>query len=198
MKTFGHEPHPGLPESLPEGEQILWQGRPSVRGLALDAFHVGKVSLYLGALLAVSVGLDVSRGASVGAALVGGLRALPLAVLCLGLLFGLAAAHARATLYTLTNRRVVIRHGVAFPMMVNLPFAAFCSAEFKARRDGRGDLPMKVQGGEGPSYVHLWPHVRPGHLGHPQPMLRSVPGIEAVAQLLASSVAAVNPKVEAS
>ena len=41
-----------LPEPLPAGESVLWQGRPEWRGLALRAFHVRMVAIYF-ALLAV-------------------------------------------------------------------------------------------------------------------------------------------------
>ena len=34
------EPLKGLPEALPAGEQVLWQGAPAWRGLALDAYRV--------------------------------------------------------------------------------------------------------------------------------------------------------------
>ena len=44
------EPLRGLPEPLPAGERILWQGAPDWRALAVDVFHVRAVWIY-GALL---------------------------------------------------------------------------------------------------------------------------------------------------
>ena len=38
-ETGPQEPIPGLPEKLPEGERILWQGSPSARALVIHAFH---------------------------------------------------------------------------------------------------------------------------------------------------------------
>ena len=41
-----------LPAPLPQGERVIWQGKPSVKGLALRAFHVRKVPIYFGMFLA--------------------------------------------------------------------------------------------------------------------------------------------------
>jgi hypothetical protein len=51
MNEFEHEPVRGLPEKLPAGERILWQGTPSWRALAIRAFHARKVALYFAALV---------------------------------------------------------------------------------------------------------------------------------------------------
>ncbi len=36
-KDFDFDPVPGLPERLPAGEEILWQGRPEALTLAREA-----------------------------------------------------------------------------------------------------------------------------------------------------------------
>ena len=46
------EAAPGLPEPLPKGEKILWQGAPHWWMLAVHAFHVRKVAIYFGLMLA--------------------------------------------------------------------------------------------------------------------------------------------------
>ena len=45
------EAAPGLPERLPAGERILWQGAPDWRALALHAFHVRKLAIYFAAMM---------------------------------------------------------------------------------------------------------------------------------------------------
>ncbi|NCV86392.1 MAG: hypothetical protein EBW14_11085 [Oxalobacteraceae bacterium] len=40
------EAAPGLPEPLPAGERVLWQGSPNWKQLALEAFHVKQVAVY--------------------------------------------------------------------------------------------------------------------------------------------------------
>ena len=53
--------------------------------------------------------------------------------------------------------------------------------------DGSGDLPLTLSGEDRIAWLHLWPHARPFHLAHPEPMLRSVPDAAAVAQLLSQA-----------
>ena len=45
------EAEPGLPEALPQNETMLWQGRPDVWRLSVEAFHVRKVAVYFVVLL---------------------------------------------------------------------------------------------------------------------------------------------------
>ncbi len=42
-------------------------------------------------------------------------------------------------------------------------------------------------------YLVYWPHVRPGRVARPQPMLRAVPNAADVAALLARTCLAANP-----
>ena len=51
-ETSGDEPIPGLPERLPEDEEILWQGKPAFWPFLLDVFHVRLVALYVVAVFA--------------------------------------------------------------------------------------------------------------------------------------------------
>ena len=46
------EPEYGLPEPLPAGERVLWQGSPQWRVMARRTFHVRKLTLYFGVILA--------------------------------------------------------------------------------------------------------------------------------------------------
>ena len=47
------EAAPGLPEPLPAGERILWQGAPDWRALAVHVFHVRKLAAYFAGILRV-------------------------------------------------------------------------------------------------------------------------------------------------
>ncbi len=58
---FKFEPVPGLPEALPEGEHILWQGAPDARHLARDAWGLRWVAGYFVLLAVWRVGVS-SRG----------------------------------------------------------------------------------------------------------------------------------------
>ena len=188
---FESEPIRGLPEALPEGERILWQGAPSWRGLARRVFHVRKVAVYFAALLVVRAAFALAGGEPLKETLVSAAGLAAVALAALGVLALLAWLNARATVYTITNRRVVMRFGVAFVMALNLPFRTVESAALKLHDDGSGDIPLSVPGAERLGWIMFWPHARPWRFGkRVQPMLRAVPEAESVAELLSGELAA--------
>ncbi|WP_237213436.1 photosynthetic complex putative assembly protein PuhB [Falsiroseomonas oryziterrae] len=184
------EPVPGLPAELPQGESILWQGKPRFGGLARRALHLRWMSVYF-MLLAlwrgVALALDGGDALEVaqGAAFILLLGAVPMGLLAL---YGWASA--RMTLYTITTRRVVIRTGVALPMNVNIPFAVIGSAALAQHEDGTGDIALQVMKPHRVSWMALWPCTRSWHMSHPQPTLRGVAQPEKVAQALGRALAA--------
>jgi len=194
---FDFEPVRGLPQSLPSGEHILWQGAPAWTGLAVRTFHLRKVALYFAFLLAWHGLSAVSAGDGVIQALLSTLRLAPIALAALGVLALLAVLAARTTVYTITNRRVVLRIGIALPMTVNIPFVRIERAALKTHRDGSGDIPIATGGADRLAYLVLWPHVRPWHITHPEPMLRAVRDGAAVAAILARAVSATTAQAAA-
>lgn len=188
MREYESEPVPGLPEHLPPGEEMLWQGAPRWTVLARRAFHVWKVALYFLLILIWQVVGAVAAGQGLAEMLTGALWVLVLAVLAIGALGLLAWAMARATIYTITSRRVVMRFGVALPMIVNFPFAQIRSAELRRHPDDTGDIPLVLSETSRQSYMLLWPHVRPWHFSRPQPMLRAIPDVSKVAEILAGAL----------
>jgi Bacterial PH domain len=178
------EPIRGLPGNLPAGEHIIWQGTPSWFRLARDAFKTRWVAVYFIVLLLWAV---VDGNAS-GAAMT-----LAVGLAAMALLHGLAWMTARATVYTITNRRVVLRYGVALPKCVNLPMSAIASAGFKRNSDGTGDIPLALSGDHRLGYVQFWPHARPWKVAAPEPMLRALPGVDNVAALLSGALLAAVP-----
>ena len=45
------EAAPGLPEALPAGERLLWQGSPDWKSLAVHVFHVRTLAVYFGVMM---------------------------------------------------------------------------------------------------------------------------------------------------
>lgn len=190
MREYASEPVRGLPESLPDGEHILWQGSPKWTALAKRALHVRGIAIYFGLLAAWFAGAAILEGTSVWAAAWSAARVVPGAAVSLALLATLAFFLARAAVYTITNRRLVMRFGIALPMVLNIPFSQIKSADLKAYRDGTGDIPLKVSSPKRQSMVVLWPHVRPWRTVEPEPMLRCVPDARRVADILATALRA--------
>lgn len=186
-----------LPAPLPAGERILWQGSPEPWSLARRAFHVRKIALYFLAMLAWRVVATIEDGASLAGAIASAVWLLPLALGGLALVAMLAYFAARTTIYTVTNRRVVMRIGIALPMTLNIPFRIVGSVALKANPDGTGDIPLALQGSSRAAYLVLWPHARPWRIARPEPMLRSIPEAARVARLLGAAMAEVTPGIAA-
>ncbi|BDA85219.1 hypothetical protein Sa4125_27610 [Aureimonas sp. SA4125] len=185
---FAFEPIPGLPDQLPAGEALLWQGSPDWRALARSAFHVRKVAVYFGIVL-------VWRFATTGdmplAAQLSASAWIVLAALAsLGILHGLAFLYARGTIYTLTTRRIVIRSGIALPVTFNLPLALVESAAVTHQGGSVGSIALTVAPPNRVAFLVLWPNARPWHVNKPQPMLRCLRDVEAVARVLTATLAA--------
>ena len=96
----------------------------------------------------------------------------------------------RCTLYTITDRRLVMRVGIALPMTFNLPFSSIESAGLKCWADGNGSIVLTLAPGERLAYLVLWPHARPWRMARTEPMLRCIPDAARVAQTLARALAA--------
>ncbi len=191
MNEYEYEPIPGLPEELPPGESIVWQGKPDWRALAVRAFHVRKVFCYFALLLAWFLATQWGEGISNAGMMTGAVWTLLLGTAAMVILGLLAWANARSTVYTLTNERLVLRFGVALPMMINLPLEKLEAANLVTYGNaGLGDIALTLEEGQRISYAAIWPHARPWHISRVQPMLRGLPDAASVAAQLAEQVAA--------
>lgn len=190
MNEHEYEPILGLPAPLPAGETILWQGAPEWQTHARRALHARQVAIYFAILVVwgIVAGLadhTPARQVAVSSLRLGGLAALAIALLCLFAWLG-----ARTTVYTITSRRVVMRFGIALPITIQIPFAQVESAACHIWDNGTGDLALSLSKSQRVAYLVLWPHARPWKLSRTQPMLRSIPDSQAVAQILARALAA--------
>ena len=190
MSHDDFEPVPGLPETLPSGERVLWQGAPQWYRLAIEAFHLRKVAVYFALLALWQISTALYDGLSFGEAMIAATWMLVLMFSSLSLLLALARFSAKTTIYTITNARIVMRFGMALPLVVNIPFRIIESADWRKLSDHSSEICLRLDYSDGSrlSWAHLWPHARPWHLKYPQPMLRSLPAGEAVAQLLSQAL----------
>jgi hypothetical protein len=186
---FAFDALPGLPERPPQGEHILWQGRPDGWALARDAYKIRWFAAYFALIVIWRAGSAWADGGP-ALALAMGIPYLALGLLGLAIIYGLAWAQARATTYTLTTARVVMRIGAALPVTFNLPFAQVGAAALDLRRDGTGTIALETLGETRISVLVAWPHLRPGHWARTQPALRSIPDAARVARMLAEAAEA--------
>lgn len=186
------EAAPGLPSALPKGERVVWQGAPDWKRLAIHAFHIRKISLYFALMLTVQVINLTAPDNGVGWKPLAEVDWKPLMVaaslysLALALLLGTAWMSARSTLYTLTNKRVVMRIGIVLTLTFNLPFKRIAGASLKSQSAGTGDIALALHHEDRIGWFHLWPHQRAWHITRPQPTLRCVSDSQEVGQLLLS------------
>ncbi|MBU3724025.1 MAG: PH domain-containing protein [Burkholderiaceae bacterium] len=178
------EPQRGLPEALPSNERIVWQGSPSWVSLARHAFHVRKLVVYFAVIIAIRMANVLAEGGGLSKALVSALWLSLLAAVAIGILTAVAFLVARTTIYTITNRRVVMRIGIVLRVTFNLPFKRIASADLKKLSNNTGDIPLALMPEDQIAYLHLWPHARPWRFAKTEPMLRSVRNPEQVAATL--------------
>jgi hypothetical protein len=189
LTEHGLEPIPGLPEALPEGEVLLWQGAPAWTEIAQRVFLIRWVMGYF-LLLA---GWDLLSASLQGGSMVTAIGAAAVLLLVgnigIGILALLAMAVARTSVYSITSRRLVLRVGVALPITINIPFAAIAGAALRNRKDGHGDIVMELLPSHRISWIALWPHCAGWSFGRPKPMLRGVANAASVARILGEAVA---------
>ncbi|MBA4042941.1 MAG: photosynthetic complex assembly protein [Erythrobacter sp.] len=159
-------------------EKVLWKGRPTLSLLARSAFHTHKLAFYFAVLIAIALASGRSEAAVVAAVL---------GTALLAILYLLAWLSARSTLYILTDERLIMRIGMAIETRINIPLKQIKSAHLRPRGKDHGDIAFELNGDRILGTVLLWPHVRPWHYAHPQPMLRAVPEAQALAQLIAET-----------
>ena len=185
---YAIEPVRGLPELLPPGENMLWQGGPSFWEIAKNVFHVRAVAVYFAVLILWRVSAHLSVSHKISEAALAGVSLLPIALLGLSLLALLAWLCSRTTVYTITDKRVVMRIGVALPTTINIPFKVVHSGGVRLHNSGCGDIPLALTAAAHVPYATLWPHARPWRLNHAEPMLRGVPDGLSVAKLLSNAL----------
>ncbi|MEM7614365.1 MAG: photosynthetic complex putative assembly protein PuhB [Pseudomonadota bacterium] len=201
---FAVEEAPGLAKKLPEGERILWQGAPQTWALAKSALGVNWVIGYFGVLAiwrGIAMWFDQGLSGAIGAVVwyvLAGAAATAVIVL-------MSWVMARATIYTITSSRVVMRIGAALTVSLNLPLKWIVSADLatngSSTADGTGSISLKLRGDTRFAYLVLWPHVRPWRMRSPEPTLRAIPGAARVAEILAHAAseetgAIISPVVE--
>lgn len=210
VQDNGHEhefePQYGLPEKLPAGEKILWQGSPHGPTMARRVFHVRKLAVYFAALIAWKAATEWQAGSGAIEILQSLVWTGALSAAAWGTVAGLACLTARSAVYTLTDKRVVMRIGIVLTMTFNLPYRQITRADLRLddakAPGGTGDIALSLANGVRIPYLHLWPHARPWQVRQPQPLLRNLENSGDVARILgtawsAATGVAVTPPAEA-
>ncbi|MFN0099335.1 MAG: photosynthetic complex putative assembly protein PuhB [Gemmatimonadaceae bacterium] len=168
-RTYVH----GVNEPLPPGEQLLWEGAPQPAALAKHLLFVRPLAVYFALMIAwwaVANRATVTSGAfwitlGMQAALTGAVIAGALA---------LARWIASSTTYAISDKRIVVRLGIIFPLTVNIPLHYIVSAKTRSFADGTGEIALELDPKERLAWIVLFPHVRLFRFSQPEPLLRGL------------------------
>jgi hypothetical protein len=187
----------GVPQPLPAGESLLWEGAPGWAGLLRHALHVRLISTYFTLIILAGLVGAVRDRLPLPQLLVTALTQSLLGLLVVGLLYTYARLSSRQTVYAITDRRVVMKIGLVLPTTINIPFRLIDSAASHVFPDGTGQIALQLRARDRIAFIHLWPHVRPWRLRQPEPMLRGLENPAAVAEMIRRAALASNdPLVE--
>ena len=192
---FAAEPINGLPELPPRGEVILWQGRPNWFRLTVESLNLWWVVAYF-AVLTKWRFITVIDVLSFERAIIMTLPFVIMTLIVVLLLMLVGFIQARATVYTITNRRVAMRIGAALTVTLNIPYTQIENAAVSVGKAGCGNIALETKGVSKFSYLVLWPHIRSWKISKPEPTLRAIPDVQSVAQILAKAAKARIVEVE--
>jgi hypothetical protein len=188
---------------LPEGseivgkdETVLWEGRPSLAGLARQLFHVRAIVGYFALLALYQLAMTHNAGFQARPALLSIAWLVLPAVAAAAILYLMAWVLVLTTRYTITDRRVIMQIGVALPIALTLPLRQITGAGLRLHADGSGDIPLAL-GDQKIAYLLIWPHARPWRFLAPEPMMRALPDGRKVAQILSGALVNASPTGEA-
>jgi hypothetical protein len=179
-----------LPSGMEHEENLLWQGAPSWRQAAIRIWHVRLVAAWFTILSLDGATLPFRGLAAPAQTLADEARLCVIAMAAIGLVLLLAWMTTRTTLYTITDRRIVMQFGIALRARLEIPFAAILHVSMKVHADHSGDIALRLRPHQRAGFAKLYPYVRAWSLLAPEPMLRAVPKAASLGAALARAMAA--------
>ena len=169
--------------SIPKGERVCWTGKPNWISFGFHAFGIKYILIYfiVSAFYAISqIELVFSFKAFIGeyiSFVVSGMIASLI-------LFMLSYFSAQHTYYVITEKRLVIRTGIALVFLLNVPLKNVISIDKQSLFYGYGNLSFKPQSKKRIPYFSCWPSVRRGSFLNPVPTFRSIANIEQIGKIV--------------
>ena len=175
-------------DHLAPGEAVVWQGSPKTGAFLHRVFHVPVIAAYFLILQILNAWQAYVKAMPLQSAIRASLPLLGVSVVALAIFVAFAWFSARTTRYIVTDRRVILKYGIAMPATLSIPFSKIATLSVAVRRDHTGDISLKLTADNHIGYLKLWPHARSWHLKRPQPTLRSVPAGGMVAALMTRAI----------
>ena len=184
--THEFEPTFGFPEALPASEKVLWQGSPCAWLIARRIFFLPYLFFYF-LILSILALIFNSEVLTLKDLFVKFLSYMSLGMFAIFLLIAMSYLVSSTTVYSITDKRVVMRIGIVLNLSLNIPYGKIETAERKVYPDKSGDISLKLIADNKIAYLHLWPHCRPWFFSAPLPRLSCLKDVEVVASHLKSS-----------
>ena len=179
----------GVAEALPPGERVLWEGAPAPQAIARHLLLVRPLTVYFAAMIAWWMLANREQIPTTAFWTPVSMQLLLVGAVLGGFLW-LARWIARSTTYAITDRRIVMRLGVIFPLTVNIPLSYIMGAQVKRFGDGTGQIALQLDPKEKLAWIVLFPHVRPWRFTNPQPLLRGLSDPTQVGEVLRNATLA--------
>jgi hypothetical protein len=184
----------GLPEQLPKDERILWQGSPNWLSLSIEVYRLRSLGIYFMLMLLLQTSYISSQSEEWSykpLILTGSMVVFTLSTIALW-----AWISAKTCMYTVTNKRIVMRIGVVYSLTFNFPLKKIISAHELHRSKSTSDISVTLGKADRIGWLHLWPHTRPWVVNQPEPTLRCIDDGANCARILKGAWIAANPDVE--
>ena len=170
-------------DAIPNGESILWKGRPSLWGFSWNLFGLKWITLYLSMLSIVSVARFFASDFYT-AFYVDFLPFFLSGIFASIILIGLAAIQAYSTVYIITENRVIIKTGAALSFLISMPFKKIKEVNLQKRGASIGTISFELFSNKRVPYISCWPSVRPWKFKKTQPAFSCVRSVDEVATIL--------------
>ena len=183
------EVHKNILDAIPEGESILWKGKPSFWGfswyffgLKLLAFYLIILSVVFAARLTVTDFFTAFVGDFLPFLLSG--------ILTSFILMALAKIQSQSSVYIITENRVIIKSGAALSFLISMPFKKIKAVNLQKRKGSLGTISFELNSGKRVPYISCWPSVRPWRFKNTEPAFSCIENVDEVATILRKSVMA--------
>jgi hypothetical protein len=168
---------------------VLWEGAPAPQAIARHLLLVRPLTVYFAAMIAWWMLANREQIPTTAFWTPVSMQLLLVGAVLGGFLW-LARWIAGSTTYAITDRRIVMRLGVIFPLTVNIPLSYIMGAQVKRFGDGTGQIALQLDPKEKLAWIVLFPHVRPWRFTNPQPLLRGLSDPTQVGEVLRNATLA--------
>ena len=170
-------------DAIPDGESILWKGKPSLWGFSWNLFGLKWITFYLSILSVVSIARFFASDFHT-AFYIDFLPFFLSGIFGSIILIGLAAIQAYSTVYIITENRVIIKTGAALSFLISMPFKKIKEVNLQKRGASIGTISFELFSKKRVPYISCWPSVRPWKFKKTQPAFSCVGSVDEVATIL--------------